>query len=433
MRMVDLIKKKQEKKELTKEEIRYIVEGYTKDEIPDYQISAWAMAVFFNDMTDNERMELTLAIAESGDQINLSAIEGIKVDKHSTGGVGDTTTLILAPLVASVGVPVAKMSGRGLGHTGGTIDKLESISGFHVEISQEEFIDLVNRNKVAIAGQSGNLCPADKKLYALRDVTSTVDSLPLIASSIMSKKIASGADAIVLDVKVGAGAFMKTTEDAKKLAHAMVKIGKMAGRNTMAIISDMNQPLGEAVGNALEVEEAIETLKGRGPADLEELCLELGAQMVYLGGKAKNLSEAKELLKEKLYNGEALEKFKVFVESQGGNSAVVDDYQLLPQASFQKDVLAEKEGYVTEIIADLIGRAAMELGAGRATKESKIDLAAGLRVLKKVGTPISKGDPLVTLYANTEDFEQSERMVQEAYVIGDEQIQLTLIHEIITD
>ena len=433
MRMVDLIKKKQEKKELTKEEIRYIIEGYTKDEIPDYQISAWAMAVFFNDMTDNERMELTLAIAESGDQINLSAIEGIKVDKHSTGGVGDTTTLILAPLVASLGVPVAKMSGRGLGHTGGTIDKLESISGFHVEISQEEFIDLVNRNKVAIAGQSGNLCPADKKLYALRDVTSTVDSLPLIASSIMSKKIASGADAIVLDVKVGAGAFMKTTEDAKKLAHAMVKIGKMAGRNTMAIISDMNQPLGEAVGNALEVEEAIETLKGRGPADLEELCLELGAQMVYLGGKAKNLSEAKELLKEKLYNGEALEKFKVFVESQGGNSAVVDDYQLLPQASFQKDVLAEKEGYVTEIIADLIGRAAMELGAGRATKESKIDLAAGLRVLKKVGTPISKGDPLVTLYANTEDFEQSERMVQEAYVIGDEQIQLTLIHEIITD
>ncbi len=433
MRMVDLIKKKQEKKELTREEIRYIIEGYTKDEIPDYQMSAWAMAVYFNDMTDNERMELTLAIAESGDQINLSEIEGIKVDKHSTGGVGDTTTLILAPLVASVGVPVAKMSGRGLGHTGGTIDKLESISGFHVEISQKEFIDLVNRNKVAVAGQSGNLCPADKKLYALRDVTSTVDSLPLIASSIMSKKIASGADAIVLDVKIGAGAFMKTTEDAKKLAHAMVKIGKMAGRNTMAIISDMNQPLGEAVGNALEVEEAIETLKGRGPADLEELCLELGAQMVYLGGKAESLTEAKKLLKEKLHNGEALEKFREFVESQGGNSNVIDDYQLLSQASFQKDILAEKNGYVTDIVADLIGRAAMELGAGRATKESEIDLAAGLKVLKKVGNPVSKGDVLVTLYADTEKFAQSEKMVREAYSIGDEQVYLTLIHETITD
>ena len=433
MRMVELIKKKQEKKELTKDEIQYIMEGYTKDEIPDYQVSAWAMAVYFNDMTDHERMALTVAIAESGDQIDLSKIEGIKVDKHSTGGVGDTTTLILAPLVASVGVPVAKMSGRGLGHTGGTIDKLEAIPGFHIEINQEEFIDLVNRNKVAVIGQSGNLCPADKKLYALRDVTSTVDSLPLIASSIMSKKIASGADAIVLDVKVGAGAFMKTTEDAEELAHAMVTIGKLAGRNTMAIISDMNQPLGIAVGNALEVEEAIETLKGRGPADLEELCLELGAQMVYLGGKAESISQEKKMLKEKLHNGEALEKFKQFIENQGGDSRVIDDYQRLPQAKFQKDIRAEQNGFITEIIADLIGRAAMELGAGRATKESKIDLAAGLKVLKKVGDPVKKGDILVTLYANTEKFEQSEKMVQEAYSIGEEQIHLTLIHETITE
>ncbi|UJF16441.1 pyrimidine-nucleoside phosphorylase [Jeotgalibaca sp. MA1X17-3] len=433
MRMVELIKKKQEKKELTKNEIQYIMEGYTNDEIPDYQVSAWAMAVYFNDMTDHERMALTVAIAESGDQIDLSKIEGIKVDKHSTGGVGDTTTLILAPLVASVGVPVAKMSGRGLGHTGGTIDKLEAIPGFHIEMDQEEFIDLVNRHKIAVIGQSGNLCPADKKLYALRDVTSTVDSLPLIASSIMSKKIASGADAIVLDVKVGAGAFMKTTEKAEELAHAMVTIGKLAGRNTMAIISDMNQPLGIAVGNALEVEEAIETLKGRGPSDLEELCLELGAQMVYLGGKAESISQAKTMLKEKLHSGEALEKFKEFIENQGGDSRVIDDYQRLPQAKFQKNIQAEEDGFVTEIIADLIGRAAMELGAGRATKESKIDLAAGLKVLKKVGDPVSKGDVLVTLYANTEKFEQSEKMVREAYSIGKEQIHLTLIHETITD
>lgn len=433
MRMVDLIVKKQQGKELSKEEIRFVVEGYTAGEIPDYQVSAFAMAIYFKDMSDLERMELTMAIAESGDQIDLSAIEGVKVDKHSTGGVGDTTTLILAPLVASTGVPVAKMSGRGLGHTGGTIDKLESIPGFQVEISEERFIELVNQNKVAVVGQTTDITPADKKLYALRDVTGTVDSLPLIASSIMSKKLASGADAIVLDVKVGAGAFMKTAEAAEELAHAMVKIGNLAGCQTMAIISDMSQPLGRAVGNALEVQEAIETLKGNGPSDLEELCLELGSQMVYLGGKAEDLDSAKALLKEKLANGEALEKFKQFVAAQGGDPHVADDYTLMPQAAYTHEVVAEADGYVMNIVADHIGVAAMLLGAGRATKESEIDLAAGLMINKKVGEAVKKGESLVTLYANQSNFSEAEKMVLEAYTIGAEQITPTLIHQTITE
>lgn len=433
MRMVDLIIKKQEGKELTKEEIRFLIEGYTDGSVPDYQMSAFAMAVYFQDMTDRERVEFTMAIAESGDQIDLSEIDGIKVDKHSTGGVGDTTTLVLAPLVASLGVPVAKMSGRGLGHTGGTLDKLESIPGFKIEISEEDFIELVNKNKVAVIGQSGDLCPADKKLYALRDVTGTVNSLPLIAGSIMSKKIAAGADAIVLDVKVGAGAFMKSIEDAEELAHAMVAIGNLAGRNTMAIISDMSQPLGYAVGNTLEIEEAIETLKGQGPADLEELCLELGAQMVYLGEKATSLEEARELLKEKLHNGEALEKFKEFIAAQHGNPEVVNDYSLMPQAKDKKEVYAEESGYVAEINADAIGVAAMSLGAGRATKESEIDLSAGLMLHKKVGEKVAKGDLLVTLYANDKDFSEAESLVHQAYKFSSTAVEPTLIHETITE
>ncbi|APZ48376.1 pyrimidine-nucleoside phosphorylase [Jeotgalibaca sp. PTS2502] len=433
MRMVDLIIKKQEGKELTKEEIRFLIEGYTDGSVPDYQMSAFAMAVYFQDMTDRERVEFTMAIAESGDQIDLSEINGIKVDKHSTGGVGDTTTLVLAPLVASLGVPVAKMSGRGLGHTGGTLDKLESIPGFKIEISEENFIELVNKNKVAVIGQSGDLCPADKKLYALRDVTGTVNSLPLIAGSIMSKKIAAGADAIVLDVKVGAGAFMKTIEDAEELAHAMVAIGNLAGRNTMAIISDMSQPLGYAVGNTLEIEEAIETLKGQGPADLEELCLELGAQMVYLGEKANSLEEARALLKEKLHNGEALEKFKEFIAAQHGNAEVVNDYSLMPQAKDKKEVYAEESGYVAEINADAIGVAAMSLGAGRATKESEIDLSAGLMLHKKVGEKVAKGDLLVTLYANDKDFSEAESLVHQAYKFSSTSVEPTLIHETITE
>ena len=325
MRMVDLIEKKRDGHELSAEEIEFIIQGYTKDEIPDYQVSAWAMSVFFRDMTDRERADLTMAMVSSGDSIDLSDIAGVKVDKHSTGGVGDTTTLVLAPLVAAAGVPVAKMSGRGLGHTGGTIDKLEAISGFHVELTKEQFTQLVNESNIAVVGQSGNLTPADKKLYALRDVTATVNSIPLIASSIMSKKIAAGADAIVLDVKTGAGAFMKDEAEARELASAMVAIGNNVGRKTMAVISDMSQPLGYAIGNALEVKEAIDTLKGEGPADLLELCLALGSQMVYLGGAAPSLEAAEQKLLDLIASGEALAKFKEFVTNQGGDAAVADD------------------------------------------------------------------------------------------------------------
>lgn len=403
MRMVDLIVKKQNGKELTTEEIQFFVKGYTDGSIPDYQASALAMAIYFQDMTDQERADLTMAMVNSGETIDLSAIEGIKVDKHSTGGVGDTTTLVLAPLVAALGVPVAKMSGRGLGHTGGTIDKLEAIEGFHVELSKDEFIKLVNRDKVAVIGQSGNLTPADKKLYALRDVTGTVNSIPLIASSIMSKKIAAGADAIVLDVKTGAGAFMKTDEDAVNLAKAMVRIGNNVGRQTMAVISDMSQPLGFAIGNALEVQEAIDTLRGEGPEDLNELVLTLGSQMVVLAKKAETLEEARTKLQEVMKNGKALEKFKEFLSNQGGDASVVDEPSKLPQAAYKIDVPAKEAGVVSEIVADEIGVAAMLLGAGRATKEDEIDLAVGIMLRKKVGDNVEKGEPLVTLYANREN------------------------------
>lgn len=430
-RMIDLIEKKRDGKVLSSEEINWIMQQFTISAIPDYQMSAMAMAILFQGMDEDELGTLTLAMANSGDTFDLSAIDGIKVDKHSTGGVGDTTSLVLAPLVASLGVPVAKMSGRGLGHTGGTIDKLEAISGFKVEVSQDEFIHLVNTNKVAIAGQSGNLTPADKKLYALRDVTGTVQSIPLIASSIMSKKIASGSDAIVLDVKTGAGAFMKTVEEAEQLAREMVKIGNHVGRKTMAIISDMSQPLGVAVGNANEVIEAIETLKGHGPKDLIELCLVLGSQMVYLAGKANSIEEAREKLSENLQNGKALEVFRTFVKAQGGNDKVIDDYSLFPQAKYHLSVKAEQAGYVTNIVANDIGVAAMMLGAGRATKESTIDLAVGLSVLKKVGDKVDIGDPLVAIQANREDCHDVIQKIQQAYTIGDERIHPTLIYKMV--
>ncbi|GAA4849256.1 pyrimidine-nucleoside phosphorylase [Paenibacillus vulneris] len=432
MRMVDLIEKKRDGKELTTEEIDFIIDGYTKNEIPDYQVSALAMAIFFQDMTERERADLTMAMVNSGETIDLSAIEGIKVDKHSTGGVGDTTTLVLAPLVAALGIPVAKMSGRGLGHTGGTIDKLEAIEGFHVEISKEQFVDLVNRHKIAVIGQTGNLTPADKKLYALRDVTATVNSIPLIASSIMSKKIAAGSDAIVLDVKTGAGAFMKTAEDAEELAQAMVRIGNNVGRKTMAVISDMSQPLGYAIGNALEVKEAIDTLQGKGPKDLEELCLALGRQMVFLANKAASLEEAEEKLREVIRNGKALEKFKSFIANQGGDPSVVDHPEKLPQAAYQIEVPAKEDGIVAEIVADEIGTAAMLLGAGRATKESEIDLAVGLMLKKKIGDPVKKGESLVTIHTNRQDVQEVMDKIYANIRIADHAEAPVLVHGIVT-
>lgn len=433
MRMVDIIEKKRDGHELTTAEINFFIEGYTKGEIPDYQASALAMAIFFQDMTDRERADLTRAMVESGDTIDLSAIDGVKVDKHSTGGVGDTTTLVLAPLVASLGIPVAKMSGRGLGHTGGTIDKLESIAGFHVELTREQFIDLVNRDKVAVIGQSGNLTPADKKLYALRDVTGTVNSIPLIASSIMSKKIAAGADAIVLDVKTGDGAFMKTQEDAEKLAHAMVRIGNHVGRKTIAIISDMSQPLGFAIGNALEVKEAIETLQGKGPKDLTELVLTLGSQMVILAGKAKTSEEAKEMLLDAIHNGKALAKFKEFLANQGGDASIVDDLTKLPQAKYKIELPAKQSGYISRMVADEIGVASMILGAGRATKEDVIDLAVGLVLHKKVGDKVEEGESILTIYSNRENVEDVKQKLYDNIFIADTATAPTLIHTVITE
>ena len=432
VRMVDLIEKKQEHETLTTEEIKWMIEGYTTGEIPDYQMSAMLMAIYFQGMTKEELRDLTVTMVKSGDEIDLSAIKGIKVDKHSTGGVGDTTTLVLAPLVASVGVPVPKMSGRGLGHTGGTLDKLESINGFHIEITQEEFVDLVNKNKLALVGQSGNLTPADKKIYALRDVTSTVGSIPLIASSIMSKKIASGADAIVLDVKVGTGAFMKNIEDAKELAETMVDIGNSVGRDTMAVISDMSQPLGRAIGNANEVKEAIDTLKGEGPEDLTELCLVLGSQMAYLGGIGENLDDARAKLEENIKNGKALEQFKIFIEAQGGNPEVADrPDELLPKAAYQVEVTADRDGVISEVDAEELGVAAMILGAGRETIDSELDLAAGLMLHKKIGDEVKKGDSILTIHSNKKDVDASVKIIKDNIKISDHADPVTLIHEVI--
>lgn len=433
MRMVDMISKKRDGHALSSEEIKFIIDGYTKGEIPDYQMSSLAMAIYFQDMTDEERAALTMAMVESGDKIDLSNIEGIKVDKHSTGGVGDTTTLVLAPLVAALGIPVAKMSGRGLGHTGGTIDKLESVEGFHVEISEDEFIQLVNEAKIAVIGQTGNLTPADKKIYALRDVTGTVNSIPLIASSIMSKKIAAGADAIVLDVKTGKGAFMQTVEDAEALAHAMVKIGNQVGRQTMAIISDMNQPLGRAIGNALELKEAIDTLKGQGPEDLTELVLTLGAQMVVLAQKAETLEDARAQLQSVIDNGAAVEKFKTFLSNQGGDASVVNDPSKLPTSKYTFELPAKQSGVVSEMVANEIGIASMMLGAGRQTKEDDIDLAVGLVLHKKIGDKVSEGESLLTIYANQEDVAAVKQKLYENITISDSAEAPQLIYKMITE
>lgn len=419
--MYDLINKKKNKVELSKEEIDFIIEGYTKGEIPDYQMSAFLMAVCLNKMTHEETANLTIAMANSGDLLDLSAIHGIKVDKHSTGGVGDKTSLVLSPMVASLGIPVAKMSGRGLGHTGGTIDKLESFPGFSTNITSEKFTDNINNIKLAIVGQTANLAPADKKIYALRDVTATVDNISLIASSIMSKKIASGADVIVLDVKTGSGAFMKSYEDSLALANEMVQIGTLAGKPTYAVITDMNQPLGRTVGNALEVKEAIETLNGEGPEDLLEVSVTLASYMLLGAGKVKTAEEGRELLLATIKNKSALDKMAQFISAQGGDSEFVYNLDLLKSASISYDVKSPSDGYVQNIMTDEIGMASLLLGGGRVTKDSKIDLSVGIKIHKKIGDKVSKNEPLATLYANddTKRKEAKKRLIG-AYVISKE-------------
>ncbi|HKK94906.1 MAG TPA: pyrimidine-nucleoside phosphorylase [Anaerovoracaceae bacterium] len=402
MNMNDLILKKREGGKLNKGEIEYFINGYVKGDIPDYQASAFLMAIFFKGMDKEETYLLTNAMRYSGDTIDLSSIKGIKVDKHSTGGVGDKTTLIVAPLAAAVGVPIAKMSGRGLGFTGGTVDKLESIKGFRTSLEPEAFLKQVNEIGISVIGQTAHITPADKKLYALRDVTSTVDNFSLIASSIMSKKLAAGSDAIVLDVKCGNGAFVENIEDAETLGEIMTKIGSSAGRNTVAVITDMSQPLGKAVGNSLEVIEAIETLKGNGPSDITELSLVLAGIMINMGGKADSKEEGKKLAKEVLESGKALRKLKLMIEAQGGKGEVIDDYGLLPTSKHQINLLAKKSGYVNSIEARKIGLASQHTGAGRSTKEENIDLSAGIQLNKKVGDKISKGDTLATLHGDNE-------------------------------
>lgn len=423
MRMYDLIMKKRAGTELTSEEIEFMISHYTADQIPDYQMSAMMMAIFFQGMNEKETAALTMAMARSGDMLDLSAIDGIKVDKHSTGGVGDKTSIALAPMVAACGIKIAKMSGRGLGHTGGTIDKLESFKGFSTGITSEHFISQVNNIGIAIMGQTLDIAPADKKLYALRDVTATVDNMSLIASSIMSKKLASGADAIVLDVKTGSGAFMKKEEDAFALAREMTALGKHAGRNTIAIVSDMDQPLGFAVGNALEVKEAIETLQGKGPDDFTQLCMTLGTHMIVAGGKAKDEEEARVMLKGVIEDGSALKKLAEFVEAQGGDSAAVYDTSLLPKASIIEEIISEEEGYVNRIVCDEIGICSLILGGGRETKESEIDLSVGLILHKKVGDYVECGESLATIHANDKDkLENAKTRFISAYTIGKEPV-----------
>ncbi len=396
--MYDIILKKREGGQLDRSEIEYWIGGCVRGAIPDYQSAALLMAIFFRGLSQRETSDLTLAMYRSGDSVDLSGLPGIKVDKHSTGGVGDKTTLVLGPLVASAGVPVAKMSGRGLGHTGGTTDKLESIPGFRVEMDHRDFIRQVREIGLAVAAQTGNLVPADKKLYALRDVTATVDNISLIAASVMSKKLASGADAIVLDVKAGSGAFMKDPGEAETLARMMAGIGNSLGRRTVVLITSMDQPLGLAVGNALEVREAIDTLGGGGPEDLRELCLALGAEMMVLAGKAPSAEKALEVLEENLVNGKALTKFGEMIAAQGGNTAVLENTALLPQAPNVSLVTAERGGYLARCDAMKIGLAAMSLGAGRETKDSAIDLAAGVVLRKKEGQRVAAGEPLAELH-----------------------------------
>ena len=422
MRMFDIISRKKYGETLTNEEIEYVVKGYTAGIIPDYQMSAFLMAIYFQGMSYEETSTLTMAMADSGDRLDLSAVDGINVDKHSTGGVGDKTTLVLAPMVAACNGRVAKMSGRGLGNTGGTIDKLESIPGFRTALSKEEFIRNLNEIGLALTGQTGNLAPADKKIYALRDVTAVVDSIPLIASSIMSKKIASGAEAIVLDVKVGNGAFMKNMDDAVLLAKEMVMIGKSVGRNTIAVISDMNEPLGFAVGNALEVKEAVDTLKGRGPADLVELCIELGAQMLIASDITNDRNTAADMLKKVIEDGSAYARFIEFVKRQGGDISVFDnDCQDLSKTAYTVAVNAGCEGYINNIQSELIGEASMILGGGRVNKGDDIDHAVGIVLSKKVGDYVKQGEKVAIIYANDEKkIDDARKLIVKAFGVQKE-------------
>ena len=431
MRMLDIIDAKRNKITLSDEQIRFVVEGYTTGDIPDYQMSALLMAIWFNGMTAEETRELTMAMLHSGDQLDLSDIPGVKVDKHSTGGVGDKVSIPLAPLVAAAGLIVPMISGRGLGHTGGTLDKLEAIPGYTVEINEDAFKRQLKEVGCIIAGATGNIAPADKKIYALRDVTDTVDSIPLIAGSIMSKKIASGTDALVMDVKTGSGAFMKNEEDAKALARALVDIGKGVGMDIMAVISDMNQPLGRAIGNALEIEESIALLKGEGPDDLLDLVLTIGSQMLYMGGKATTLEEGRSILESHIADGSALERFRMMIEAQGGDDTVIDDPTIMPQARYHIPIIAGKEGVVTAMTSDKLGLASMMLGGGRATKDDVLDYAVGLTLNKKVGDSVAKGETLLTVHSNREDIADVERLIRNNITIGKEAQPITLIHDII--
>lgn len=402
MRAVDIIRKKRDGEELSQEEIEFMVQGFTHGDIPDYQMSAWMMAILWRGMTERETVDLTLAMAHSGDVLDLSAVAPLVLDKHSTGGVGDKTTLVVAPLVASLGLPVGKMSGRGLGFSGGTLDKLESIPGFNVNWTRQQFIDLLKNHGIVVAGQSADLAPADGKMYALRDVTATVDSLPLIASSVMSKKIAAGATAVVLDVKTGRGAFMKTEQEAIALAEIMVKIGRGAGRRMAAVISDMEQPLGNAVGNALEVAEAIATLQGKGPADFTEHCLVIATEMLLLAGKCPDAEAGRAMLEEAIASGRAIAKFREWVRAQGGDDCVVENITLMPQACLVEDLPSPQSGYIATLDAMKVGLATVVLGAGRQKKGEEIDRAVGVVLRKKVGDRVEKGEPLLVIHANDE-------------------------------
>lgn len=431
MRMVDIIDTKRNGGTLTDEKLQFFVDGVVDGSIPDYQISALLMAIYFQGMTSSEQTSLTMKMMHSGERLDLHQIPGIKVDKHSTGGVGDKVSLPLAAMVAATGIPVPMISGRGLGHTGGTLDKLEAIPGFRVDLSEQEFIDQVAKEKLAIVGATGEVAPADKKIYGLRDVTDTVDSIPLIASSIMSKKIASGTDALVIDVKTGAGAFMKTLDQSRALAHALVDIGKQAGLQCMAVISDMNQPLGNKIGNALEIEESIDVLKGKGPADLTELVLTLGSYMVVMGGKAETTDQARQLLEQTIADGTAYDRFKAMVVAQGGDPRVMDDYQVMPQAKYQIPYRAKRTGVITKLTADEIGTASMLLGGGRQKADDQLDYSVGIELHHKLGDHVKAGEPLLTIYSNRQEIKNVEQLLDESIEIGDHGEQPPLIHEII--